>query len=126
MPKPVVVAVVYHPTDPSELERKYPDHLAKPGVAKLVKAAQAVYAGNVRGDVNGKRATRTAVFVFPSLKVWEKTAGDPEVQAVVADAQKIAGPGGVSILVGEVEAIKEVNVDPKAPHGETKPCKPGR
>lgn len=115
MPTRVLVSVIYHPEYPDRLERQYPDHLTKPGVAKLVSASQATYVGAVSCDVAGKRATRTAVFVFPNQRVWEEIAKDPDVQAVVTDAQKIAGPNGVSIIPAVVEAIKEPVLDPRRP-----------
>ena len=96
-----MVQVLYHPNDAEALESQYPQHVQRAG--PLVAAAEHVYVGRFAGDVGGKAITRGVVFLFTSKEAFERAASSPEGAAVVEDAQRIAGPGGLSICQGEVD-----------------------
>lgn len=96
-----MVQVLYHPADPASLEAEYPGHVDRAGA--LVRAARHVYVGKFAGQVMGHTVTRGVVFLFESKEAFEKAASSPEGAAVVQDAQRIAGPDGLSICQGEID-----------------------
>ena len=101
-----LVQVLYHPDNPQSLEDQYQAHVDRAGA--LVEASEHVYLGKFAGEVAGKSVTRGAVLLFESKEEFEAFATSPEGSAIVADAQRIAGPGGLSICQGEVD----IDIDP--------------
>ncbi len=99
-----MVNILYHPQDPHSLERQYPEHLklAKP----LIDAALHCYAAPASGEVGGKKVTRGVVFIFESQQAWEAAVASPGGAAAVKHAGEIAGPDGMSVIAGEVDASK--------------------
>ena len=88
-------------------EEEYRKHLELPGVRVLAENALGVMLDQVQGDVGGKPVTQGVSLFYQDKETWERVASDPQVQAAVADAQRLAGgPDGLSVLEGEVQVLK--------------------
>jgi len=98
------VKILYHAPIPEE---EYKKHLALPGVEVLAENALGVMLDKAQGDVGGKPVTQGVSLFYADQETWKRVAGDPRVQAAVADAQRLAGgPDGLSVLAGEVQILK--------------------
>ncbi|HEX9722367.1 MAG TPA: hypothetical protein VGA53_03825 [Candidatus Paceibacterota bacterium] len=100
------VKILYHAPIP---ESEYQKHLQLPGVGILAEKALGVMLDQVQGEVGGKPVTQGVSLFYKDEETWKQVEANAQVQAAVADAQRLAGGAeNLSVLKGEVQIIKDL------------------